>query len=215
MLSSTSVVVFVILSYFKATATVPIIVKTNVLAEGFHFLIENVFEGKCSSLMIHFEENESGLVQRISRKVFSSKLPIVIVNPQAREVAINVDIFCGIFIANTLKSFKCIDEKKFHKNGHYVVVLDSEISMESIFKKFWSAFVFNVNVLIPSENYSKASLFTFSPFNGKTCGNTLPVEINKFDMTTKLWSSDVYFPKSSRIYIIVHCGSELMRMHQP
>lgn len=90
-----------------------------------------------------------------------------------------------------------IIQNKFTCNAKFIIILEesSLSNMESIFDVFWKHFFYDVSVVTKAQNSSKASMFTFLPFSGQTCGDTKPIKINEFDEVKLKWTTNIYFPK--------------------
>lgn len=108
-----------------------------------------------------------------------------------QEVASNIVTINGrrkrftIFIIQTFDQFSTIAGKitstQFWFNGFYLIVLTGGKipEFEQIFKLLWSLQIYNVNIIY-EEAMQGVSVTSFIPFSSKICGNTKPVQVDKF-----------------------------------
>lgn len=108
--------------------------------------------------------------------------------------------FVIVFVRNVqrfVKFSKDMNQEAFRFNGFLVIVLEDRlrVEMEYIFELFWKKFIFNVNVLVEAQSSSKVSLFTFLPFNEKSCADVTRIKINEFDNESMSWETEDFFPR--------------------
>lgn len=130
------------------------------------------------------------------------KIAVEIVTFENLPEVITLKSSFSIIFANDIEDFnsfvKIVSDDNFHFNGCFLLVLNDDFlepKMNEIFETLWKKFIFNVNVLIAERNTTKVSLFTFMPFNEKSCNNVNPIKINEFDAETMKWSKEIFFPK--------------------
>lgn len=90
--------------------------------------------------------------------------------------------------------FSQLNFKIFQLNGYFLVVYPNGTvnELNKIFTILWKMFVANVNIIIDSDD-KKLQIFTFMPFHGNRCHNTIAVHINEFNGSQ--WISKNFFPR--------------------
>lgn len=93
---------------------------------------------------------------------------------------------CSVLLVQSIPEFMSIYERlssnTFTCQGHYLVVLlnESIVEVEQIFKQFWRKGISNVNVIFEIKFDRKVLIQSFFPFNKWNCNSTTPVLINQF-----------------------------------
>lgn len=108
---------------------------------------------------------------------------------------------CATIFIDFPEQLQAINMTSLDVHGHYVVVIEFDFDMESIFKKFWKKSFYNVDV-VRLRNSSQASLFTFKPFNGSSCNDVRPIEINSFNGSD--WATANFFLE--KLKNLEHCA---------
>lgn len=88
------------------------------------------------------------------------------------------------------------DQLQKIRNGKHIliVLINDEFKLENIFEPFWSAMIYNVNILTYTEANNSISMFSFKPFNSNSCSDTKVVKINEFNASANRWKSNNFFP---------------------
>lgn len=99
------------------------------------------------------------------------------------------------------KLFKTLSSDTFDYAGYYLIVLVNGMipEVQQLFQMLWDIFIYNVSLLVNDGN--SIILLSFKPFgaNGEFCGDTDPLEINKFIF--KKWTMNEFFPnKLKKLY---------------
>lgn len=95
--------------------------------------------------------------------------------------------------------FKTLSSDTFDYAGYYLIVLVNGMipEVQQLFQMLWDIFIYNVSLLVKDGN--SINLLSFKPFNGAFCGDTDPLEINKFIL--KKWTTNEFFPnKLKKLY---------------
>lgn len=122
---------------------------------------------------------------------------------QSFESAPNAKIYKNDFViifVDDLKQFLEFSTKFLNASfpRYFMIIIEDHMEIENIFKLLWKKFIFNVNVLVKARSISNVSLFTFLPFNGKSCDDMNAVKVNEFDDAAMKWKSEIFFPKKFR-----------------
>ena len=105
----------------------------------------------------------------------------------------------SIIFLQDFKSFQELNNKltpdRFHIDGYYLIVLFKGIipEIQNIFDILWKKYIYNVNIVFKETQF--ITLMTFIPIGNKSCGNTTPIIINRFNIDTRNWQSNKLFPK--------------------
>lgn len=88
-----------------------------------------------------------------------------------------------------------ISSDYFYFGGYFLIWIreQSDLNLTNIFRLFWDFYIFNVNVILTSNE--SIELTTFMPFNDEACNSVVPTIINKFNMKEGSWKSQEIFPK--------------------
>ena len=91
------------------------------------------------------------------------------------------------------KTIKTLSSDTFDYGGFYLIVLVNGLipEVQQLFQMLWDIFIYNVSILVNVGN--SISLLSFKPFKGQLCGETNPLEINKFIFNR--WMTDEFFPQ--------------------
>lgn len=105
----------------------------------------------------------------------------------------------SILFVEDFKSFQEMNNEmtsdRFHIDGYFLIVLFKGIILEvqSIFDMLWKKYIYNVNVLFKESKF--ITLMTFIPIGNKSCANTTPIIINRFNIENGSWQLKELFPK--------------------
>jgi ABC-type amino acid transport substrate-binding protein len=174
--------------------------QSTPLSKGITLLVQSSKHSKVINFIIDETRSSHDIMNEVlSAKTFS--FPVQIENFQTSVIIkLHKKVFSVLFVNSFEAILKFCNEashENFHFNGFFVLILDDVLmtKIKNIFEIFWMKFIFNVNVLVKSENSENLSIFTFDPFSGELCGDLTPVKINEFDSRTLKWTTDVHFPK--------------------
>lgn len=95
--------------------------------------------------------------------------------------------------------FKTLSSDTIDYGGYYLIVLVNGMipEIQQLFQMLWNIFIYNVSLLV--NDGTSINLLSFKPFNGEICGDTNPLEINKFIL--KKWTTNEFFPnKLKKLY---------------
>lgn len=128
-------------------------------------------------------------------KIFSER---ILVRNFKEFLTISMKIKYFVMVLEThqdfLKSFKNLPLNSFDVHGHYIIVFTNhkpEVNESFIFGKVWEKSLYNVNILIRTDDDFK--LTTFFPFTMNNCNDTQPKLINRFVNGT--WRRREFFPE--------------------
>lgn len=174
----------------------------SILQNSIQQLLENV-ESPKNSLVMDLGSNQSNQLTSSVLISFSREksktCSICFVTHPDKSVRACKSHF-SIIIADSSESFKLqfrrILDRRIQFDGKYLIVLTSGKiqQIKPIFEVLWERLIINVNVLMIAQKSTKAFLFSFLPFNGKSCGDVTPIKINEFDGVTAKWQTEVFFP---------------------
>jgi Bacterial extracellular solute-binding proteins, family 3 len=144
-------------------------------------------------------KNSDILNDVLSTKSF--EFPFEIENYQNTLKMQNHKKFFSVLLFNNFETIckfcNAITHDNYYFNGFFVLVMEdfSLPKLKNIFEIFWRKFIFNVDILIKSDNSQNLSVFTFMPFISESCGDLEPIKINQFNERTMNWDTGVFFPK--------------------
>lgn len=127
----------------------------------------------------------------------------------------------NIILLDNFKSFEIFNNNlkpdKFNFQGLYVLVFVNGNFEESnlIFDILWKKSILNVNALyeeIDENDESSVKMVTFFPFTKKTCGNTKPVVIDTFNVSTFNIHVENIFPE--KVKSLHKCEVRMVTFHR-
>ncbi|CAO1407691.1 unnamed protein product [Diamesa serratosioi] len=105
----------------------------------------------------------------------------------------------SVFFIKDFKSFQELSFKitadRFHIDGYYLIVLFKGMipEVQNIFDIVWKKYIYNVNILVKETQL--ITLITFKPIGSKSCRNTTPIIINRYNIKSRTWQFKKHFPK--------------------
>lgn len=98
-----------------------------------------------------------------------------------------------VIFFDSLNSFSSIynkiETKKFQIGQFFTLVAIEKLErdeLSSIFSSFWKNLIVNVDLIMNSDN-GQIALWTYMPFNNKSCSDISPVSMNQFDINRTEW----------------------------
>jgi hypothetical protein len=146
-----------------------------------------------------FEDTLRGIMKNLESTEISTQLEDLndmrkINNYKRYSVVIFIDTMKSV---NELFIKFLADRFRFRKYFLIVSILTLEHNeVEQIFDHLWKLPLINVNfVMISKENI--VTMQTFFPFNQDKCGDTSPISINIFNITSVSWEHKEFYPKKT------------------
>lgn len=86
--------------------------------------------------------------------------------------------------------------EELNAEGKLLIVFlgKNNFNLTELFTALWKKMIYDVNVLQIDNTRSHVTMLTFTPFDGESCNDTTPKEVNRYNQTTIKWTNREFFP---------------------
>lgn len=168
----------------------------NSITDAVHELIKNCFFNQHSTVHVitSYEDKKVRFEGILIKLDLTTKVTLESMDKVIKSNTTNR--MFSIFFIDNFESFQnlhkiVVNRSKFHRHGFFLVIYQNATiqQMQIFFESMWKIYIYNIGIIS-----DVLELTTFYPFYDD-CQDTRPRVINKFNVSTKSWKSNNFFPK--------------------